>query len=80
MYSSLLQWGRGALSYSTDKIITFPISFINFRKIVAMHYGDMTTVNVIEDMDYRTNLTSTLLKYASSNVNKMAVSVFCVGI
>ena len=62
MYSSLLQWGRGALSYSTDKIITFPISFINFRKIVAMHYGDMTTVNVIEDMDYRTNLTSTLLK------------------
>lgn len=39
----------------------FPISFINLRKLVAIHYGSISTVNVIEDMDYRNNLNSTKL-------------------
>lgn len=51
------QWGIANLNSVTN----FPISFINLKKLVAIHYGSIVTVNVIEDMDYRNNLKQTKL-------------------
>ena len=51
------QWGIANL----NNVTTFPISFTQLRKLVAIHYGSMLSVTLIEDMDYRNNLTSTKL-------------------
>ena len=53
----ILQWGTAKL----NNVSTFPISFTQLRKLVAIHYGSILSVTLIEDMDYRNNLTSTKL-------------------
>lgn len=53
----ILQWGIANL----NNVSTFPISFKQLRKIVAIHYGSILSVTLIEDMNYRNNLTSTKL-------------------
>ena len=46
---------------------TLPISFSNIKRTIAMHYGTVDTVNVIENMNYRNNLNSILLETNYTN-------------
>lgn len=51
------QWGIANL----NNVSNFPISFMQLRKLVALHYGSIITVTLIEDINYRNDLTSTKL-------------------
>ena len=57
------QWGTAIMG----SVETLPISFSNIKRTIAMHYGTVDTVNVIENMNYRNNLNSILLETNYTN-------------